>query len=134
MPPVSPKEHMSKSALSAKVFAVYLFIISTVLVVAPNFLLSIFGIAPGSEVWIRVVGVIAFNLGVYCWVAAKHDNKPFMEASVYTRFLVFVVFTIFALLGLASPMLVLFGVVDLCGGMWTYFALKADAGVSFAEG
>lgn len=116
---------MSKSAFSAKVFAIYLFVVGAVLVVAPNFLLAIFLIPPSSEVWIRVVGVTAFNFGVYAWVAAKH--KPFLEASVYTRFAVFVAFTTFAVLGLASPMIVLFGVADLAGGIWTHFTLKADA-------
>lgn len=123
----APKENMSKSAFSAKVFAVYLFVVGAMLVVAPNVLLSIFGIAPSTEVWIRVVGVTAFMIGVYAWVAAKHENRPFLEASVYTRCVVFVAFTTFAVIGLSSPMIVLFGVVDLCGGLWTYFALKADA-------
>jgi len=118
---------MSKSAFSAKVFAIYLFVVGAVLVVAPNFLLSIFQIPPTSEVWIHVVGLTAFMLGVYAWVAAKHENKPFLEASVYTRFVVFLAFTTFAVIGLASPMIVLFGVADLLGGMWTHFALKADA-------
>jgi hypothetical membrane protein len=118
---------MSRSAFSAKVFAIYLFIVGAVLVIAPNFLLSIVRIPPTSEVWIHVVGVIAFNIGIYAWIAAKHENKPFLEASVYTRFVVFVAFTAFAVVGLASPMIVLFGVADLLGGIWTYFALKADA-------
>jgi len=118
---------MSRSAFSARVFAVYLFVVSPVLVCAPNFLLTMFGIAPTGEVWIRVVGVIAFNLGVYMWVAARHENKPFLEASVYTRGSVFCAFVVFALLGLASPMLVLFGLIDLGGGLWTWYALKADA-------
>ena len=118
---------MSKSAFSAKVFAVYLFILGPILILAPNFLLSVFGIASTSEVWIRVVGVLAFMLGVYVWVAAKHDNRPFLEASVYTRTFVFVVLATFAIMGLGSPMLALFGVIDLCGGIWTYCALKADA-------
>lgn len=116
---------MSKSAFSAKAFAVYLFTLGPVLIVAPNFLLSIFRLPATTDVWIHVVGVLAFMLGVYAWVSAEH--KPFLEASVYTRFLVFVVFTIFAVAGLASPMIVLFGAVDLLGGIWTYFALKADA-------
>jgi hypothetical protein len=98
-----------------------------VLIVAPNLLLAIFRVPPSSEVWVRVVGVLAFMIGVYAWVAAKHENKSFLEASVVTRFLVFVPFTAFAALGLASPMLVLFGVADLVGGVWTCFALKADA-------
>jgi hypothetical protein len=118
---------MSRSAFSAKVFAIYLFVIGPVLVVAPNFLLGLFRIAPSTEVWIRVVGLIACMLGVYVWVAAKHDDRPFLEASVYTRCVVFLAFLTFALLGLASPMIVLFGVVDLLGGLWTHFALKADA-------
>lgn len=124
---IQPKETMSKSAFSAKVFAVYLFILGPVLILAPNVLLKLFGIAPATEVWIRVVGLLAFMLGVYVWVAAKHDNRPFLEASVYTRAFVFVALSAFAILGLGSPMLALFGVIDLCGGIWTYFALKADA-------
>lgn len=118
---------MSKSAFSAKVFAIYLFLLGPTLIVAPNVLLSIFGIPASPEVWIHVIGVLASVLGVYAWVAARHDNRPFLEASVVTRCLVFVAFTSFALIGMASPMLILFGLVDLGGAMWTYFALKADA-------
>lgn len=118
---------MSKSAFSAKVFALYLFVLGTVLVVAPNFLLSIFQIAPTSEVWIRVVGVAAFNFGVYSWVAGKNEDKSFLEASVYARSSLFVAFVVFAVLGLGSPVIVLFGAADLLGALWTHFALKADA-------
>ena len=118
---------MSKSAFSAKVFALYLFLVGAVLVMAPNFLLSIFRIPPSAEVWVRVAGMLAFMIGVYAWVAARHEFKPFLEASVYTRFVVFVAFTTFAVMGLSSPMIALFGVTDLLGGLWTYFALKADA-------
>lgn len=118
---------MSKSAISAKVFAVYLFIVGAVLTVAPNFLLSIFRMASTTEVWIHVVGVIVFMLGVYAWVAGKHENRPMLEASVYTRSFVFLAFTTFAVIGLASPTLIVFGIVELVGAMWTYFALRADA-------
>jgi hypothetical protein len=118
---------MSKAAFSSKVFAIYLFVIAPLLVFAPNAMLGLFGIAPTSEVWIRVVGVIAFNLGVYSWVAAKHDSTAFLAASVYTRCSVFVAFAIFGGLGLVSPMIILFGLVDLAGAVWTYLSLKADA-------
>lgn len=118
---------MSKASFSAKVFAVYVLIVGAVFVFAPNALLSIFGVPNTSEVWIHVVGVLAFNIGLYAWIAAKHDFRPFLVASVYTRFLVFAAFTTFSVIGLAHPVLVLFGVVDLLGGIWTYIALKADA-------
>lgn len=116
---------MPRSALSAKVFAVYLFVVGPLLALAPNLLLSLFGFAPATEVWVRVVGVIVFNLGVYVWISAR--NKAFLEASVFTRILTFVALTSFGVLGLSSPMIILFGVIDLCGGLWTWFALKADA-------
>lgn len=117
---------MSKSAFSAKVFAIYLFILGVLLVFVPNLLLSLFRVPETSEVWIRVVGVTVFVIGVFAWVAARHELKPFLVASVYTRVAVFATFTTFAVVGLASPMLILFGAVDLAGGMWTHFALRAD--------
>ena len=118
---------MSKAAFSAKIFAAYLFVVGPVLIAVPNLLLSVFGLPPTSDVWIRVAGVTAFMLGVYAWIAAKHEFTPFLEASVYVRSVVFLAFTTFAVAGLAPAMLVLFGVVDLLGGAWTHFALKADA-------
>ena len=118
---------MSSSAFSAKVFAVYLFLAGTVLVTVPNLLLTLLQIPPTPDVWIRVVGLVAFMIGVYAWVAASHEFKPFLVASVYTRFIVFVAFTAFALAGLGSPMIILFGLADLAGGIWTHCALRADA-------
>nr|WP_295786229.1 hypothetical protein [Rhodoferax sp.] len=118
---------MSNSAFSAKVFAIYLFFAGAVLAIAPNLLLSVLQMPQTSEVWIRVAGLIAFMIGVYAWVAATHDFKPFLIASVYTRVMVFVVFVVFAALGLGHPMIMLFGVADLLGGIWMHYALKADA-------
>ena len=121
------KENMSKSAFSAKVFAIYLFVTGSVLVVAPNVLLSIFRLPPSTDVWIHILGVTVFMLGVYSWVGAANENKSFLAASVYTRIVVFLALTTFAVIGLASPVIVIFGVIDLLGGLWTHFALKADA-------
>jgi hypothetical protein len=118
---------MSSSAFSAKVFAIYLFLAGLTLVTVPNLLLSLLQIPSTPDVWIRVVGLVAFMIGVYAWVAASHEFKPFLVASVYTRFVVFVAFTTFALTGLGSPMIILFGLADLAGGIWTYSALRADA-------
>ncbi len=118
---------MSRAAFSAKVFAAYLFVVGTVLVIVPNLLLALFGLASTSEVWIRLVGVLAFNIGIFAWIAATHEDRNFLVASVHTRVVFFAAVTAFAMLGLASPVLILFGVTDLLGGMWTHFALKADA-------
>ncbi len=46
---------------------------------------------------------------------------------MYTRLIFFAAVTTFAALDLASPMIIIFGVADLLGGMWTHFALKAES-------
>ncbi|AVR97299.1 hypothetical protein [Pseudoduganella armeniaca] len=122
---MSRNDPMSRAAFSARVFSLYVMAVGAALVLVPNLLLGLFGIAPTGEIWIRVAGLIAFNLGIYVWVAAHH--RPFLQASVYTRSLVFVVLTGFAVTGMGEPMLALFGVLDLAGAIWTLLALRADA-------
>jgi hypothetical protein len=114
---------MSRAAFSLKVFACYLFVLGVALVAAPNVLLGLFGLATG-EVWIRVVGVLAFNIGAYYWAAAACEARAVFVASVATRVLVFAAFGAFVALGLARPVLVLFGAADLAGGLWTAAALR----------
>ena len=115
---------MSRAAFSSRVFATYLFVVGAALVFVPNVLLSVFGIPGTCEVWIRVIGVLAVNIGVYAWVAA--EDRRFLAASVYTRCVFFAAVTAFVLAGLASPMIVLFGVLDLLGALWTGVAMRAD--------
>jgi hypothetical protein len=120
---------MSKAAFSVKAFGIYLLILGLGLAFVPNLLLSVFGMPLTEEVWIRVVGVLVFNIGVYYWFAAKAEAIEVFQASVYTRVLVLASFAAFAALGLASPVLVLFGAADFAGAVWTWFSLKANSPV-----
>ena len=111
---------MSRAALSAQVFDVYVMGTGAAFVVAPNAVLSLFGVPPSTEPWVHVVGVLAFMIGIYAWVGGRHDHRPFLVASVVTRTLVFTAFTSFVLLGIAPPVLALFGLVDLAGGAFPH--------------
>jgi hypothetical protein len=118
---------MTKAAFTIRTFGYYLIALGLVLVAVPNLLLSMFLMPETSEVWIRVVGLLAFNIGVYYLYAAKCEATEFFRASIFTRTLVLFGFAAFVLMGLASPMLVGFGVVDFLGGLWTWRALKGAA-------
>lgn len=115
---------MTKAAFTVRAFGYYLLVLGVVLIVVPNLLLTLSFMPATSEVWIRVVGVLVLNIGVYYLYAAKAEATAFFRASVYTRAFVLVSFAAFWLLGLAKPMLVLFGAVDAVGGLWTWRALK----------
>lgn len=117
---------MSRSAVSVFVFALYLFALGAVLVLAPNLLLSLFGIPPTGEVWIRVVGMLALILGYYYQGAARSGATVIFRLSVHGRSAVLVFFGAFVLLGLAPPALILFAAVDAAGALWTWRCLAAE--------
>lgn len=87
-------------------------VLGAVLTLFPNHLLSVFRMPPTPGIWIRVVGVLGFNIGIYYLCAAKCEAKTFFQASVYTRVLVLVSFAAFAALGLAGPVLILLGTAN----------------------
>jgi hypothetical protein len=116
----------SASAFTVKAFGIYALLTGLNLMFAPNMLLGMFGIPATNEVWIRVVGVLAFNIGIYYWYAAKCEAKAFFEATVYARGFVFIAFATFVALGLVNKALILFGCVEVAGAIWTWLALRKE--------
>jgi hypothetical protein len=98
-----------------------------VLTLHPNGLLGAFGLPTTTELWIRVLGVVVTALGAYYSAAAKSDAAPFFRATIIGRTFVLVAFTVFVLLGLVKPVLILFGAIDFACGMWTLMALRSQA-------
>lgn len=117
---------MNRATTSVRVFGIYLMLLGPIVIAAPNVVLALFGIPTTSEVWLRVVGLLAAILGYYYVQAARHDLVPFYRASVPARFVAFLGFVAFVLLGLVKPSLILFGVVDLSGAVWTFLALRSS--------
>ncbi len=117
---------MSRAAVSVLVFGVYVVVMGVLLLTGPNALLGLVGYPTTDEVWIRVLGVVTLALGYYYIVAARNEVTSFFSASVFARPLVFIFFFTFVALGMAKPVLILFGVVDLLGAIWTGLALRSS--------
>lgn len=115
---------MTPAARSVHLFSTYLLLLGVALLVAPNLLLTSFGLAPTEEVWIRVIGMVTAFLGIYYRVAAAAELRPFFFATVLLRASVPLFFLIFVLAGWVGSALLLFGVVDLAGAGWTWMALR----------
>ncbi|MBI5934011.1 MAG: hypothetical protein HY867_09910 [Chloroflexi bacterium] len=117
---------MKKSSTSLLVFGVYLVGMGFGLLFAPNMVLGILGFPATDEVWPHVVGLLALVLAFYYITAARADLRTFARATVPARIAVFIGFAAFTLMGLAGPIMILLGAVDLLGALWTGWALKAE--------
>jgi len=117
---------MTASARSVCYFGFYLYATGLLLMVAPNFLLSILQIPATNEVWIRVTGVLAFCIGYYYHRAGAGNIHAFFKHTIPSRIFVFLSFSTFVLLNYISPVLIVFGAADLAGAFWTWWALKKE--------
>ena len=118
---------MTLAAKTVCYFGYYLYGVAITLVFFPNMLLRILGIPETTEVWIRILGVLVGIIGYYYHRNGAADNRLFFPLTVHARVVVFLSFVVFALLKMASPVLIGFGVVDLLGAIWTWQALKKSA-------
>jgi hypothetical protein len=115
---------MTAASKSLYYFGFYLLITGVTLTVVPNMLLSVFQIALATEVWIRVLGVVVFNVGLFYVFMAPTNNVLFLNLSVYARLCILVWFSIFVIIGLAPMQLLIFGLTDGAGAAWTYLTLR----------
>ena len=115
---------MTNAARSVFVFGVYLAVLGVGLMIVPNLVLAPFGFPATSEVWLRVAGSLVAIIGFFFLVAARHEFTAFFRATLIARPFLFLSLCTYVFAGLALPQLVLFGVVDLLGALWTLLALR----------
>ncbi len=117
---------MTAAAKSVYYFGFYLYVVGLTLIFIPNIFLNTLKVPETNEVWIRVVGVLAFCIGYYYHRAGAGNMRAFLKHTIPTRVLVFIAFTSFALLKYVSPIIIGIGAIDLAGAIWTWTALKKE--------
>jgi hypothetical protein len=117
--------HMTRPARSILVFGIYVVALGVLLTAVPDAVIAPFGFPQAREPWIRVLGVVATVLGGYYIAAARQEVTAFFRWSIWGRGCVLLGFTLLAVAGIASPSLILFGVVDAAGALWTALELRA---------
>lgn len=115
---------MTRAAKTVYYFGFYLIVMGATITIVPNVILALFQFPETNEVWIRIVGVLVFDIGLFYVFTAPTNNTTFFRMTVYNRFMILGFFLVFVLLGWVGPMLLLFGVVDAAGAIWTLMALK----------
>ena len=115
---------MSKAARSLFVYALYLIVVGFCFLMIPNTILGFFRFPWTPQIWIRVVGMLLLFLAVYYIQVARIDLREFMRTTVFTRVSITGFFTIFVVLGLAEPTLLLYAAVELLFALWTWYSLR----------
>jgi hypothetical protein len=108
------------------VFGVYLLALGPALAIAPNVVTRLVGVSEVHEPWLRLVGALALNIGIYYCVAAVRELRPIIAASVPVRLTIPLWLLAFVLFADADPSVLVFGAADLVGAVWTAAALHAD--------
>ena len=80
---------MTPAARSLLVFSVYLLGLAVALILAPNFLLGLFGVPPTQEVWIRVLGLLVGIVGAYYLIMVRRSLSALYMPTVVARVFAF---------------------------------------------
>lgn len=117
---------MSKSAKTLLYFSYYLFVVGIELTFIPNVFTKTAQLPVTDEPYIRVVGVLAFILGLYYYQAARHDLTPFLKASVWGRSVYLIAAVGLVVSAIAPPVFIVFGFLDALGAFWTWRMLRYE--------
>lgn len=115
---------MPASARSIMVFGIYLLLSGLSFIFIPNLLLPLFGFAPTTEIWIRLVGLLAAILGGYFLNSVRVEDRAFYRATILARLAFFTGVVGFVVTRLAPPMLLAFGLIDVAGAAWTWWTMR----------
>jgi hypothetical protein len=115
---------MSAAGRSLFVFGIYQLVLGIVLIIAPNSLLGILGLAGTAEVWIHAAGAFVLVVGFYNLQAGLKSLNDLFLSSIIARVVVLLIFGAFVLLSFAKPIFIAFGAMELIGAVWTFFALQ----------
>lgn len=111
--------------VSLLLYGGYLILNGLLLVSVPGFAFPLVGLVFEGDPWIRVVGILAIEIGVYFVVVARRELADFYWLSVFGRLGVGAGFIALVVLGAAPLQLLLFAVVDICSALWTAMTLRS---------
>jgi hypothetical protein len=120
---------MTSAAKSILYYSFYMMGMGLCLFFIPNLIISAFGFAPTDDIWIHILGLLAFCTGMLYFYCGRTNQTGFFHISVIERIIYFLGTVGMVLILRASPMLILIGSVDLFGAIWTALTLRISAGL-----
>jgi hypothetical protein len=110
---------MTPAARTIGIYGLYLVANGVGLLLAPNLLLRMLGLAGTDEPWIRVAGLVAAEVGYYLLLVARREVTALFWPTVHGRVAAASAFVALATFGRAPWQLLLFAAVDIASAAWT---------------
>lgn len=117
---------MTNSGKSAFIFGIYLVCTGLVFILVPDTVISMMKLPSMPDGWGRMIGLLAAVIGIYYVVSGKANAQPFIKASIYVRFGFLISVILLYLTGQMPVYIIIFGLVDALGAVWTAMALKSE--------
>ena len=114
---------MSNAARTLFVFGLYAILAGTAFVLAPAAVLSLMHLPPMPDGWARLIGLLAWVIGIYDIVSARTENRVFIKATVFVRLGFAAGAAGLFLAGQMPAPVLLLGTIDAAGAVWTARAL-----------
>lgn len=115
---------MTSTAKSVFYYSFYMMGMGLSLLLIPNVALGLFGFGPTSDIWIRVLGLLAFCAGMLYFYCGRTNQMGFFRISVPERIIFFLGIVGIVLFLQVDPRIALVGSVDLFGAIWTALTLR----------
>ncbi len=113
--------------LSMQVFGLYLIVVAGFgLMLVPHPLIGLFGLTAQDEGWVRMLGMVASIIGAYYVLAARSDLEQLFRWSIPLRLYAAAFMVLMFLTGALEAGILLFALIDACGAVWTWAALRRD--------
>ncbi len=120
---------LSAAAKTMWYFGFYVIFDGLVLLAVPELALRLLGQSEDGAGWLRVLGMVVAFLGWYYLNLAKMEATAFFRVTTHTRMAVPFILGGFAVAGWLPAIVVVFGVGDFAGGLWTWTALRREPAV-----
>jgi len=117
---------MKPAAFTIAAYGVYLLFNGLALLAMLSVALSLLGLPATADPWVRVVGLVAGEIGFYFVVVARNDIRAMFSATVYGRAGAAAIFLALRLSQSGPPQLLLFAAVDLLAASWTYVVCRRE--------
>ncbi len=119
---------MSKTAKSILFFSFYMIAVALILIFLPGLILRILNIPDSGSILVRFMGMTVLFIG-YLYLRAGLSEKKlrgFYTLTLHTRFSALIILVLFTIILKANPIIILFGVIDSAGAVWTIVSMRKD--------